>query len=263
MRSIRCGRGLGDSVYLQGVVRHLVEQGERLEVRSDWPDVFRPLAHAVTVTPFNRGGCKVVAHYASRKAMPTTQFDDCCINAGITPPVDFRLDWTPVNLPLIDRLKSHGKPIVCVQLPRQPMDRKDGYGRELLPRGEVLQRVVDVARESGALTVQIGASACLYQLKGIDVDLANKTTVSDLIDVAHAADGFIGYPGFVIALSESFKKPGLYVWARAGLNSIHEFVRQITPQKIFQRPGLTRYVMDDDPDHHKAAHELCRQIGIA
>ena len=235
-----------------------------MEVRSDWPDVFRPLGDRVVMTPFNRGGCKVVAHYASRKAMPTTQFQDCCINAGITGPVDFRLDWTPVNLPLIERLKAHGKPIVFVQWVRQPMDRKDGYGRELLPRGEVLQRLVDVARASGALTVQVGAGAGLYPLS-VDVDLSNRTSVSDVIDIAWAADGFIGYPGFVIALSESFNKPGLYAWARAGLHSIHEYVRQITPQKIFERPDKTAYVMDDFPvsAQERSAHELCRQIGLS
>ena len=42
MKTIRGGRGLGDALYVQGVVRHLVGLGQRLAVRSDWPEVFRP-----------------------------------------------------------------------------------------------------------------------------------------------------------------------------------------------------------------------------
>lgn len=259
MKSIRCGRGLGDSLYLQGVARHLVEYGMQLRVHSDWPDVFRYLP--VEVVPFSRSGVQIVAHYASRKAEPTTQFDDCCINAGIVPRVDFRLDWIPTHFDLLGRLKAHGKPIVCVQYPRQPMDRKDGYGRELLPRGEAIQAVIDEARRRGALIVQVGAGECLHRLSGIDVDLANRTTVAELIDVCHLADGFIGYPGFVIAFSESFNTPGIYVWARAGIQSIHEFVRQITPQKIFQKPDITA-AMFDDQVRPEVIDAFCRKIGL-
>lgn len=259
MKSIRCGKGLGDSIYLQSVVRHLVENGESLKVMSNWPEVFKYLP--VKVEPFNRAGVTIVAHYSTRKAQPTTQFDDCCINAKIKPPVDFRLDWAPTNLELLDSLRQHGRKIVCVQFARQPMDRADGFGRELLPKGEAIQKVIDAAKDCGALTVQIGAGKCLHKFSGIDVDLSNRTTVSDMLDVSRLADGFIGYPGFVIAISESFKTPGLYVWGHASKKAAHIFIRQITPKKIFQYPGLSTSFYDHE-EKPEVIDAFCRRVRL-
>lgn len=251
LRGIRCGRGLGDSLYLQAVVRHLVAKGERFKVRSDWPDVFRPLGDRVSVAPFSRE-VDIVAHYAPRKGVKgTTQFEDCCIGAGITGPVDLRLDWTVTDRPLVESLKARGKPILCVQLPRSPMGRTDGFGADLLPDCNVIQGVIDALCER-ALIVQIGAGEPLYKFHGIDVDLANKTSVSEMLDVASIAAGFLGFVSFVVPLAESFSKPALIVWSSRGLRSAHLYVRQIAPQKIIHRPS-TVAVMDDQPEQIREA----------
>jgi hypothetical protein len=242
VKKIRCGRGLGDSLYLQAVARHLVKRGEKLQVRSDWPDVFRTLD--VEVAPFTRAGVDIVAHYSLRKGIKgTTQFEDCCIQAGIREPVDLRLDWEPANVGLVDQLRSHGKPILCVQLPRNPMARMDGFGRELLPDCRVIQRFIDAARDH--LVVQVGSGEALYRFHGIDVDLANKTTVSDLIDIGCVADRFLGYTSFMVPLAESFDKPAMFVWSRRGLKSGTQYVRQITPEKSLHK-ATSRYVVDDE-----------------
>lgn len=245
MRSIRCGRGLGDSIYLQSVARHLVRRdGAPLQVHSDWPDVFRPLGDGVRVVPFSRTNISILAHYASRKGSATTQFQDCCINAGITGVVDLRLDWTTQGGPLVDRVLAGGKPVVCVQLPRSPMGRSDGFGAELLPVPCVTQKMIDHLR-GRATIVQVGAGKVLHHFRGIDIDLANKTTVRELLDVASVASGFVGYCSFMLALAEALDKPSIMAWARAGLESKDLYVRQITPQKIIEKPRLTRYVYDD------------------
>ncbi len=245
MKSIRCGRGLGDSIYLQSVVRHLINRdGEPLKVRSDWPDVFAPLGDMVEVTPFTRLGVDILAHYATRKKIEgTTQFRDCCINAGIAEPVELRLDWAIRKTDLTDQLLSFGKPIVCIQLPRAPMGRTDGFGLELLPDCRVIQKIIDGLR-GRATIVQVGAGTPLFDFVGIDIDLSNKTTVKELIDVAAIANGFAGYCSFILALAESLHKPTMMVWARAGLNSKDLYVRQITPKKIIEH-ATTRYVIDD------------------
>lgn len=146
MKTIRCGRGLGDSIYLQSVVRHLHAQDKaRYRVCSDFPDVFRPLGNAVSVTPFTRQGVNIVAHYVQRKPLAgSTQFQDCCAQAGITTPVELRLDWALTDHALPRELRQRSPlPIVCVQLPRAPMGRTDGFGAELLPDCRVIQRAID------------------------------------------------------------------------------------------------------------------------
>jgi hypothetical protein len=258
LKVIRCGRGLGDSIYLQSVVRHLIEKyGQALEVRSDWPDVFSPLGKMAKVKPFSRTGVDILAHYASRKCRTdTTQFRDCCVNAGIKEQVELRLDWPEPHSELVVHLKSFGKPVVLVQLPRSPMGRTDGFGAEILPDCRVIQRIIDQIK-GRCLIVQVGAGECLYKFKGIDVNLANKTTVKELLDVASICDGVLGYCSFILAAAESLNKPCLMVWSRKGLESKDLYIRQITPQKIIEHK-TTKFIIDDEQDIEDAAEFLLR-----
>lgn len=243
--SIRSGKGLGDSLYLQSIVRHLVERGQPLEVCTPWPDVFLPLKEWVLLAPFRRDRISLVAHYISRKDVAgTDQFVDCCANVGLQEAVDLRLDWKPVNQALVDGIKAAGRPIVMVQLPRAPMGRTDGYGLDLLPDCNAIQRAID-ALSGRAFVVQVGAGEPLYRFDGIDLDLANLTTIRDVLDIAWAADAAIGYCSFLVPLAESLRKPALLIWSRKGLRSSNGFIRSIVPAKIVHRPTLTRVVMDD------------------
>jgi len=240
-RTIRGGTGLGDALYVQSVCRHLVEKGQSIRVNSAWPDVFRPLGDKCAVAPFSRTA-QVVAHYPSRKwATDTTQFEDCCITAGVPKNIDLRLDWKPTNQTLIDSIGS--RPFLCVQLPRTPMGRTDGFGAELLPDCNVIQKLIDRLRERFCI-VQIGSGRPLHKFHGIDVDLANKTTVSDLLDVATAASGFLGYVSFIVPLAESLSKPALLVWSRRGLKAGSHFIRAVTPKKVLHKPS-SKFIWDD------------------
>jgi hypothetical protein len=70
--------GLGDALYVQSVVRHLVEKGESLRVCTAWPDVFRQLGPQVSTAPFSRQ-VQILAHYSAKKQkVGTTQFEDVC-----------------------------------------------------------------------------------------------------------------------------------------------------------------------------------------
>lgn len=257
--SIRAGSGLGDSLYLQGVVRHLVGQGARLEVLTNWPDVFRPLQGRVTVSRFRRAA-DIYAHYARRRGHPETdQFRDCCIGAGIIEPVELRLDWTLTGSHLVDRLRGAavGRPILLVMMPREPMGRADGFAMELLPDCRTIQRVIDLVA-GRALLVQIGKGPVLHRFRGIDVDLANQTTVRDLLDVAAISGGALGYCSFIVPLAESFARPALLVWSRRGLSSGNELIRRLVPAKVLHRP-TSRAVMDDcrDDELARAVDALC------
>lgn len=254
MKAIRGGMGLGDALYVQAVARHLVNKGERLEVCNAWPDVFRPLGDAVRVTPFRRNNIHYLAHYSMRKRQSTTQFKDCCIQAGITEPVELKLDWQVNDVGLAYGLKQSGKPLVLVQLPRNPMNRKDGFGKELLPNCRVIQDIIDALRGQAKI-VLVGSGKPLFEFQGIDVDLSNKTSVRQLLDVAAVADSFLGHCSFFVPLSESLDRPGFFVWSRKGLKARHPYISRITPQKILEKRS-SRYAIDDRPDTDAAIRHL-------
>lgn len=204
----------------------------------------------MTFSPFTRIGIDILAHYSVRKSQQTRQFEDCCIQAGIREPVELRLDWEPTNLVILPR------PYVCVQLPRAPMGRKDGFGKELLPDCKAIQKAIDAVRGKATI-VQIGSGQPLHRFEGIDVDLSNKTTVCQLIDTAQEATAFIGYVSFLLPLAESFDKPCLMVWSSRGLKAKHNYVRQITPQKVIWKE-TSKYVFDTSSEDEikKAANAL-------
>lgn len=261
MISMRGGRGLGDALYVQGVARYFVHLGCKLEILTDYPDIFRPLNGNVVTVPFKREPVDRLAHYSKRRGVSgTSQFEDCCIEAGLKDCVEFRIDWKPTNDELISRLKRQDKPIVVVQMARAPFGRSDGYGMEFLPDCSAIQHAIDLIKEK-AFLVQIGAGAALYEFKGIDLDLTNLTSVSDVIDIGTVADGFLGFCSFIVPLAESLSKPALLVWSRKGLDSRDELIRKITPAKVLHGP-CCKYVIDDcDRDHLKVAvDEFCHKI---
>ena len=239
--------GLGDALYVQAVARHIVRCGERLKVCTAWPDVFKPLGDSVTIAPFTRAGIGYLAHYSQRKTLTeTNQFEDCCQAAGITEPVDFRLDWKLEDEALAALVMETGKPVILVQLPRAPMGRTDGFGAELLPDCRKIQRAIDLIGDRATI-VQIGSGAALFEFRSIDIDMTNRTTVCQLLDLASIASGFLGYVSCAVPLAESFARPGLFVWSRRGLNSGTPYVKSITPKKILHR-RTSRAVIDDCAD---------------
>lgn len=241
---IRAGSGLGDSLYLQSVCRHLVAQGKHLNVCSNYPEIFSPLGDRVTLHPFKREGVGIVAHYTQRRHnIRTTQFEDCCIQAGITERVELTLDWKHKKRFSFDRCR-----FAVIGLPRAPMGRDDGMAMELLPDMQTYQRVIDAMRARGFLIVQVGAGEPLYSLERIDIDLANKTTVSEMIDVVSLSDAVVCYPSFLIPLAESLGKKYLTVFSAKGLVCHKIILRQITPEKLIHRKELGAYIMDDKPE---------------
>lgn len=247
MRTMRGGRGLGDTIYLQSIARHLTANGDPICVASDYSDVFIPLGRRVRVIPFTRQGVNIVAHYVMRKSVAgTSQFTDMCQAAGIRRVIDLCIDWQVKDTELVDRLKAPGKPIVCLQMARSPMGRTDGFGHEILPNCDAIQKAINLL-QGRATIVQVGAGKSLYNFRGIDADLSNGTNVSQLFDIASVAHGFIGYPSFIVPLAESFNRRALIFWSTAGLRSAQPFISSITPAKLLHK-ATGRAVMDNSPE---------------
>ena len=248
LKRIRGGSGLGDALYVQAVARHLVNQGKKLQICTDWPDVFLPLADKVEFDAFSRSNIDYLAHYSKRKEENTTQFEDCCIESGLNPDeVEYKLDW---------RDRPQPKPYVLVHTPRTPMDRKDKFGAELLPDCSVIDDVLD---QIGLPVIQVGSGVKKYHLQNVDQDLHGKTTVKELFDLAKYADYIVGQVSFIIPLAESLDKKLMVVWSSKGMLSDEKYVARITPRKILHKP-TSHYVIDDwNIDKiHAATDTLCQ-----
>jgi hypothetical protein len=248
---IRSGRGLGDALYLQSVVRFLEIQGKEFTVLTDYPEVFGNLR--CMTEAFTRSGQPLVAHYTDQKGNDKTkQFEDCYRRVGIEETLDLKINWQIKNY---RKIKSYiklakGKPLLLVMSARNPMARDDGFGKELLPIKSVYQKVLDQIEPY--FKILIGRGVEEYKLENIDLDLTNQTGVEDLLDLAAASQGAIGFCSFMIPLMESFGKPSLAIWTNRSLNSANNFIKTITPTKILYNDN-SKYLIDIWPEEKQKA----------
>lgn len=239
---IRGGSGLGDSLYLRPIAEHLVRAGRRMTVMSNFPDVF--IDSGCAVEPFRRERIDMVAHYVGGKNNPeTTIWDDLCAHARVSAPL--RFEWAVRNRRLIRGLQEQaaGRPIIIVHGGREPMGRRDKFGIELLPNEAAFGAVISALED--VLTVRIGRGDEIYRVRA-DADLSNRTSVSDVLDLAWSCSGIVSMCGFPIPLAEAFDKPALFVWAARGLVSANPFIRTVTPEKMLTKAS-SRVLIDDRP----------------
>jgi len=252
---IRCGQGLGDAIYLQGVVAYLLSQGQKnLEVCTDWPDVFTHLRpHTVAlkngtsskwfsdgtfdISPFSRQRINVIAHYSGRRRMKgTCQFEDCFISAGLSKSIDPDFKWKVTNPDLLDRIEAEAGPrkIVFLQHLRPPMDRKDDFGKEMIPTVSSLRQVLEGLNPEKSFVVKVGLGESLDDLP-FNMDLRNKLSVKELMDVGTIADVFVGQCSLIIPLSECLRTPAVIVFGAGIRTSKESFISSICPEKLLLR----------------------------
>lgn len=256
VKRIRGGRGLGDALYLQSCVRHLVRRGVDLEVCTDFPEIFD---FPVNFDVFSRHNINYLCHYTKGKQNHhTNQWEDICESAGIGE-AELKLDWKPRNTGLVNDIlnSAEGRKILFVHGGRAPMNRKDNFGNELLPDKEVFAEVLDSMKKF-FFTVYCGRGERFFTPE-VDLDLNNRTDVSSLIDVASISTAFFGQCSFIIPLAESLNKPLLVLWSAAGMNSSERYIATITPRKILSKAS-SRYVLDSWGMNEvlKETDEFCR-----
>lgn len=239
---VRCGSGLGDSLYLRPLAEHLIARGEKVAVASNYPDVF--IGTGATVEPFRRERVDLVAHYVNGKDNPqTTLWQDMLAFAKIAAPVPLRFNWEIKNRSLVKgiRKKAAGRPVVVVHGGREPMGRRDRFGIELMPTRDGFCTVLSALAD--CYTVRVGAGNEMYDLPST-LNMSNLTSISELLDIARDCDGIVAQCSFAIPMAEAFDKPLLAVWSARGLVSPTQFIRTVTPSKILSKPSSS-YVMDD------------------
>jgi hypothetical protein len=241
--TLRGGSGLGDSIYLRPLVDHFVRQGEKVTVCSDYPDIFA--GSGATTAPFRREQVDVVGHYVVGKHRPdTTQWEDVCLSARVPRGLPLRMEWDPPEDLRRSWLgASGGRPVVLVHGGRAPMERKDGFGAELLPREEAFRALI-ASLSALCFLARVGKNEPGYDLP-VHIDMRGRTSVRGLIDLASVCDGIVAQPSFCIPLAEALGKPLLCIWAAHGMeHTRHPYIKAITPQKVLSAE-TSAYVVDD------------------
>lgn len=242
LRRIRGGSGLGDSLYLRPIVDHFLLHGDRVQVMSNYSDIF--IGSKAEVEPFGRKNINVVAHYSwAKNNQATNQWQDICANARLPRVLPLRINWRVRNEALIEKLRAEAgdREIVLVHGGRIPMGRTDGFGKEILPAQEAFNFVLKKLKH--CYTVRIGEQReQLYEVQTNRRLLG--TSVSDLLDVAVSCKALVGQCSFIVPLAEVFDKPLLTIWANSGLHSSTAFVRLITPRKVLSKSS-SWYVQDN------------------
>lgn len=134
------------------------------------------------------------------------------------------------------------------------MDRKDGYGKELFPDCDVLDQILAELLPYFFI-VQVGKGIPLYHLKNISLDLVNKTSVTDLIDLAAQSDGLIGQVSGVVPLAECLNKPCLALFSSKGLRDQDKRISSITPKKICHKE-TSLHLIDNQKEKIKETIDL-------
>jgi ADP-heptose:LPS heptosyltransferase len=138
------------------------------------------------------------------------------------------------------------------------MNRSDGFANDLLPNWKTLDQLI----QCEAFKVQIGQGAPLFKFHGIDLNLANKTSIADLLDIASLVDGFVGWCSFMLPLAESLGKPFFTLWSARGMRSREPFIRSLTPKKVIHRKDLSYHAVDDEPFNriHQKFADFLREV---
>ena len=238
---IRGGTGLGDSLYLRVIAEHFIRQGKRVTAHTYHPDVF--IGSGALTEPFRRDRMDLVAHYTLGKTnYATSQWQDICAMAKV-PDMPLRFDWTVRNTVLMNGImdRAAGRKIILVHGGREPMNRVDGFARELMPAESAFRAAMDALAD--CLTIRIGAGKTHYKID-CEIDLSDQTTASDLLDLAFISDGILAQCSFAIPLAEVFDKPMLMIWSQLVATARYDYVRQITPKKVLSGPRST-YLIDN------------------
>lgn len=259
MKRVRGGAGLGDALYMRPIVEHLIAQGEQVTVCTKYAEVFHGVA--CTVAPFTRERIDVLAHYTMGKAnKDTTQWRDILDSAKVDPSLPLRFEWTVLNQALIDRLREQaaGKPLIVLHGGKEPLDRTDKFGIQLLPEKAAFDTVLGELKD--CFVVQIGKAPQVYELPA-DLTLNGSTTVTDLLDIAKTCDGWVAQCSFAVPMAECFDKPALFVWASSGMvHNRHPYIQQITPRKILCKSTSGHVVDDWTPGMLKEAARAFRAV---
>jgi hypothetical protein len=246
MLTLRDAGGLGDAFYMYPVLKYFLEQGEKVEILTKYPDVYTPLIKkGLIITPRHDKQPTVECRYAPRYPIQTTTtYQDTLILAGITEKLPFEFEFESEH----EFDFKTDKKICVIRKPTMPM-RGKALGELLIPDCTILQRIIDKFKNEIFFILAGNAEGDKFNfpLKGIDVDLTQKLTLPDLFQLVNQSDLTLTQCGFFIPLCETLNKKCFILFADKGMKSRYKFFPHITPKKVINKYEIVGYAIDNEP----------------
>lgn len=257
VKSIAGASGIGDAVYLYPIVKHFLENGDRLQVKTKFPFLYVALSEyeergQLTFGQYGRDA-SIYCNYVPRKRDQTSnQFEDMANLSGLAPgAVKFHYDY-----PGVETGKKSG-PVqrVLVILPRAVTYLREGH-REMVPTLEFYKELLFWLKDSYQLTLY-NCNDSLYdpvefQQFGQVVD---QVRLSDFIGMVADHDVTITQPGNALAFSEGFGRKTVVIQSARSKVSSNWFLNTITPAKIITDHSISSHAYVSGP---KDADRVCQ-----
>jgi hypothetical protein len=261
--------GLGDTIIAYPIIKWYAQRYNTVYYMSDYPELYETLPN-VKCYPHqkinyfrlgegNKHPVDIRFTYTPRKYTEgTSQFVDSCMSAKAPDDLKFKIDWEVKNHKLITDIANwaDGRKICILSAPYEPFGREDQWGALLRINPDLVQKIVDTYKDK-VYFVQIGNSFVLHRIKGI-INLIEKTTVSDLMDLVRWADFGLSQIGNLLPMCEALNTKNFIIFSKAGLETDNRFLSSITPDKTVHYKHLNTSVVDDNID--KAVEEFGKFI---
>lgn len=248
MIRINSPKGLGDAIHLRAIVLHLLERGEEIEVYTGWPEVFTGLpvvlrTHEQIADHDQIRHAMACLHCCIPEIMGMSLFQNACRQAGIVEPVALRMDWKVKDGKRIRRIKARaaGKPILLYQPVKKANNAQQA---ELRPDRDAYRAYLQGMK--GYFRIKVGNAAFTIDdpRLPVDLDLFNKTTVSEVFDIATIADCFFSEDSYIQVIAQAMNKPVTWMFARKGESSAFSRSRNARPSRMIHRTDLVTVVYD-------------------
>lgn len=239
---IKGERGLGDSIYLYPIVKAFLDNHNTgIVVHSNYPEVFSDLNCPVVpfLSDIEDQETKLFSYLPYKSNENTSLIED------ITSLCPYEISFNKTH-----RIKNHN--LIKNILLNKKNSQKICIVRYIEPRHN--RNTIDNLDCSPSLINKfiseysktyyfIGIGQSNYYNIKCDMDLMNRTSISDLFDLAFISNLVIGQAGYTVPLCEILHRYNIAIFPSVWKNS-HSFLKTITPKKICG--PHTGFVYDDD-----------------
>jgi len=231
---LNASKGLGDAIYLRAVVVHLMKS-EPITVYTRWPEVFFDLPVKVRgIESIGEADDLRSVAYTMRAPMTECMFDARCRVAGLEPPIDMRLDWPIRNTSLVSSVREQaaGRTVIVYQPQKMDLLSPDERSFKYALTG------------FDGFRVKVGRSPYVTDADlPCELDLLDKTSVLDAIDLCASADRVFGELCWLMPAAECLGKPFVCMFSHRAMAS-DEWVKNIDPRIIFRGSSQSEILFD-------------------
>lgn len=250
---LKAPKGLGDAIFLRAIVLHFLEKGEQITIFTGWPDVFDDLP--IKIRPESEfekhPDIRSVSYSSGRKGSVVapelisndSAFSMACKTAGISEPVEFKMDWKVRYPELIDgiRQKAVNKKIFVYQMPRIA---KNANQELLTPDRKAFIKIID--EHSDYFRIKMGHPP--YVDNGIDapceMDMYGKAFIHKSFDIGTIADLLYGQSCFITQMAEAMDKRFICMIPSKAMNSDSWMKYYASPERVCHKRNLMTAVYD-------------------